>query len=519
MAMAEIREAATLVLARDGADGPEVLLLRRTSDVVFLPGFDVFPGGAVSELDEAPVDRTTALRECFEEAGVLVVRDSAGKLATHTVPELDERRRLDAGEQGLADYCRRTGLTPAAGELVYLGRWITPPGPPRRFDTRFFLAPVPAGQAAWPDGTETIEAFWLTPEQALEEHGRGERLLVPPTLGTLRQLQGFRDVADLLASLADLAPYEAPSEDWPIRNGSLVAGAPGYDEARFLDPGAGGHTTGRIEPGEAVAITPAITRLTAPNPGVMTGPGTNTYILRMAGEILVVDPGPDDDGHVEAILAATGGRIDRILLTHTHLDHTPASHRLRERTGASLVFRRPAGGLGHHDYGLEPDHEPVDGDYLVPGLRVLHTPGHAGNHLAFLWEPEGLLLAGDLIMQSSTVVIDPPDGHLGDYLATLRRLLDEPVQHLLPGHGQLMADPWAVFDYLLTHRHRREHKVLSCLAGEAQGIATETLLPRVYDDVPAAIHPVAARSLEAHLEKLMDEGRVQRSGNRVWLVG
>ncbi|KAA8977819.1 MBL fold metallo-hydrolase [Halospina sp. K52047b] len=516
--MTEIREAATLVLARDGAGGPEVLLLRRTRDAVFLPGFDVFPGGAVSDLDGALVDRTTALRECFEEAGVLVVRDDAGGLTTHTVPELDERRRLDAGEQSLADYCGRAGLTPAADGLFYLGRWITPPGPPRRFDTRFFLAPVPAGQTAWPDGTETTEAFWLTPEQALEEHGRGERLLVPPTLGTLRQIRGFRSVADLVASMAYLVPYEAPAEDWPIRNSSLAAGAAGYDEARFLDPAAGGHTTGRIEPGEAVAITPAITRLTAPNPGVMTGPGTNTYILRTDEERLVVDPGPDDGAHVEAILAATGGRIDRILLTHTHLDHTPASHRLRERTGARLVFRRPAGGLAHHDYDLAPDHEPADGDYLVPGLRVLSTPGHAANHLAFLWEPDGLLLAGDLVMQSSTVVIDPPDGHLGDYLATLRRLLDEPVAYLLPGHGQLMADPWAVFDYLITHRHRREHKVLDCLAEAPEGIETEALLPRVYDDVPAAIHPVAARSLEAHLEKLVDEGRVQRSGYGVRLV-
>lgn len=516
--MTEIRQAATLVLARDGADGPEVLLLRRTRDAVFLPGFDVFPGGAVSELDEAPVDRTTALRECFEEAGVLVVRDRAGGLATHTVAELDERRRLDAGEQALADYCRRAGLTPATDDLYYLGRWITPPGPPRRFDTRFFLAPVPARQMAWPDGTETIEAFWLTPEQALEEHGRGERLLVPPTLGTLRQIRGFRSVAELVAALAELAPYEAPAEDWPIRNGSLAAGAAGYDEARFLDPAAGGHTSGRIEPGEAVAITPAVTRLTAPNPGVMTGPGTNTYILRVGEEVLVVDPGPDDDAHVEAILGATGGRIDRILLTHTHLDHTPASHRLREHTGARLEFRRPAAGLAHHDYRLEPDREPFEGDYPVPGLRVLYTPGHAGNHLAFLWEPEGLLLAGDLVMQSSTVVIDPPDGHLGDYLATLRRLLDEPVAYLLPGHGQLMADPWAVFDYLITHRHRREHKVLNCLAGEPDGIATEGLLARVYDDVPTAIHPVAARSLEAHLEKLVDEGRVRRSGQAVRLV-
>lgn len=515
--MTDIREAATLALARDGAEGPEVLLLRRTMDAVFLPGFDVFPGGAVSDRDEAPVDRTAALRECFEEAGVLVVRGADGELTTHTVAELEDRRQLDAETQALADYCRRAGLTPATRELIYLGRWITPPGPPRRFDTRFFLVPVPPGQAAHPDGTETVDAVWLTPEQALAEHARGERLMVPPTVGTLRQLRGFRSVADLTAALATLTPYEAPAEDWPVREGTLAPGRTGYDEARFLDPKGRGQAKGRIEPGEPVSITPAITRLTAPNPGVMTGPGTNTYIIRTAGEILVVDPGPYHASHLEAILSVTEGHIDRILLTHTHLDHTPATRQLRERTGARVVFRRPAEGLSHHDYGLAPDHEPADDETLAPGLRALHTPGHAGNHLAFLWEPEGLLLAGDLVMQSSTVVIDPPDGHLGDYLGTLRRLLDEPISHLLPGHGQIMADPEAVFDYLITHRYRRERKLLECLDAAPEGIDMDDLLARVYDDVPAAIHPVAARSLEAHLEKLTDEGRVLRSESRVRL--
>lgn len=517
--MTEIREASTLVLARDGAKGPEVLLVRRTHGAVFLPGFDVFPGGAVGALDEAPLDRTAGLRECFEEAGVLVVRGAESDLTTHTVSEKTERQRLDEAQASLADYCHSRGLTPATDGLVYLGRWLTPPGPPRRFDTRFFLAPVPAGQTAWPDGAETVAAYWLTPDQALADHARGERLMVSPTLGVLRQLLGFPCVADLIATLAGSSPYEAPTESWPVAEGLVVAGDPGYDEARFLDPQGRGATTGHIEPGVPMALTPAITRLTAPNPGVMTGPGTNTYILRVGGQVLVVDPGPDDERHVEAVLAAAGGRVDRILLTHTHLDHSPASHRLSARTRAHLVFRRPAEGLAHHDYGLEPDHEPEDGEYLAPGLRVLHTPGHAANHLAFLWEPDCLLLAGDLLMQSSTVVIDPPDGHLGDYLATLERLLGEPVAHLLPGHGQLMAEPLAVFDSLITHRHLREHKALSCLAQAPQGMDTDALLERVYADVPAAIHPVAARSLEAHLEKLAEEGRLARAGQRVWLVG
>lgn len=509
--MSNIRPASTLALVRDGPDGVETLLLRRTRDAVFLPGFDVFPGGALSPDDGDNPFAMAALRECFEEAGILLA-NNAGRVEVHLQADNTLRSRIDAGTLSLGDYCYAHGLEPATQSLVYLGRWITPPGPPRRFDTRFFLARVPAGQQAFPDGAETVDHAWMTPEQALEEHLRGERLFVPPTLSTLRRLRGYKDTGALMRAIAGETPEEVPSQPWPAvsegRTVQVMPGEGGYDEARFLDPGRQGTVPARIPVAEPVALTDRVTRITAPNGGIMTGPGTNTYLVRDDQGFMVIDPGPSHEGHLEQVLAETGGRIHHILLTHTHPDHSPGAAWLRERTGAAVVGL-PAPDLPEHHAEPAPDRVPADGTRLGYGagrLRVLHTPGHTSNHLAFLMEPDGLLFAGDLLMQDSTVVISPPDGDMAEYLASLKRMLDEPVSWLLPGHGQLMDDPRAVFDYLITHRHVRERKLIGALG--ALGPADEaTLLGRVYSDVDTRIHPVAARSLKAHLLKLEQEGR------------
>lgn len=521
--MSDIRPASTLVLVRDGPEGVEVLLLQRTRDAVFLPGFHVFPGGALSEGDGDSPFAMAALRECFEEAGILLVHDRGGQTGVHLQPGNTLRSRIDAGTLALTDYCAERGLVPATESLVYLGRWITPPGPPRRFDTRFFLARVPAGQEAFPDGAETVAHAWITPEQALEEHVSGKRLFVPPTLSTLRRLCGYSHSDALMEAIAGEMPEEVPSEPWPaVSQGEAVEvlpGESGYDEVRFLDPQARGTASVRIPVAEPVALTQRVTRITAPNAGIMTGPGTNTYLVRDDRGFMVVDPGPSDDGHLEQVLAETGGRVHHILLTHTHPDHSPGAAFLRERTGAAVVGL-PAPELPEHHPEPTPDRVPGDGTTIGYGsgrLRVLHTPGHASNHLAFLMELDGLLFAGDLLMQDSTVVISPPDGDMSDYLASLKRMLGEPISRVLPGHGQLMADPNAVFDYLITHRHVRERKLLGAL--RAMGTADEkALLGHVYNDVDSRIHPVAARSLKAHLLKLEREGRACRSGDSWALV-
>lgn len=522
--MSDIRPASTLALVRDGPTGIEVLLLQRTRDAVFLPGFHVFPGGALNEGDGENPFAMAALRECFEEAGILLVHDSDGQVDVHLQQENTFRSRIDAGTLALSDYCTERGLEPATESLTYLGRWITPPGPPRRFDTRFFLARVPAGQEAFPDGAETVDHIWITPEQALTEHLSGARLFVPPTLSTLRRLCGYGDVDALMRAITAEMPEEVPSEPWPALNDGdavqVLPGEPGYDEVRFLDPHREGTASINIQVSEPLPLTHRITRITAPNAGIMTGPGTNTYLIRDDRGFMVVDPGPSDERHLEQVFTATGGRVHHILVTHTHPDHSPGAALLRERTGAAVVGL-PAPELPEHHPEPAPDLVPEDGACLGYGearLRVLHTPGHASNHLAFLMESEGILFAGDLLMQDSTVVISPPDGDMADYLASLKRMLGEPVSWLLPGHGQLMDDPNAVFDYLITHRHVRERKLIGAL--RALGPADEkTLLGRVYSDVDRRIHPVAARSLKAHLLKLEREGRAYRHANGWALTG
>jgi len=537
-----IRPAATLVLARDGEQGVEVLLLQRTHQAVFMPGFYVFPGGAVDANDqpgvmpELPVSGPTeqeasrllavdqgglsymiaAIRESFEEAGILLARDGEGR---HPIQDDglfdDERRRLCAGEQSLHGICRERSLELDLGALVYVGHWVTPPGPPRRYDTRFFLAAAPPGQQASHDNQETIDHVWLRPEDALEEHRQGKRLLAPPTVMTLRQMLGAEHVQDLLKNLGADIPAAFPTEPWPARTDTkartLYAGEPPYDEVRWLDPERRGDAYCDIKPGRLVRLSPTIERLTAGNGGMMTGPGTNTYLVGDDSGMAVIDPGPADDEHIERILSALGDRpLTHILVTHTHRDHSPGAALLKDRLGAP-VLGQPAPGDATQDHQFQADQCLEHGGRVQVGsvsLRALHTPGHASNHLCFLHEGEQILFSGDHIMQGSTVVINPPDGDMKDYLESLTALLDEDLRMIAPGHGFLMGHPHAVVDYLTTHRLAREQKVIRAM--EKTGPATlKALTPLAYDDVPGPMQALGARSLLAHLFKLEKEGRAR----------
>jgi glyoxylase-like metal-dependent hydrolase (beta-lactamase superfamily II) len=242
----------------------------------------------------------------------------------------------------------------------------------------------------------------------------------------------------------------------------------------------------------------------------MTGPGTTTDLVGGGerNEWAAIDPGPDDDAHVRAVAAAAPGPIRWIFATHTHVDHSPATSALQRATGATVHGRLPAHPQWQ-DPGFAPDVELRGGErFALHGdctLRVLHTPGHASNHLCYLLEQERLLFTGDHLMQQSTVVINPPDGDMAAYLASLRALLDEDLEWLAPGHGFLMAQPRRVIEGVIAHRLRREAKVVDALRDLGPAPAG-ALLPRVYDDVPAHLHGVAMRSLRAHLLKLADDG-------------
>ena len=264
-----------------------------------------------------------------------------------------------------------------------------------------------------------------------------------------------------------------------------------------------------LTPGRVVGVHALVRRVVAPNPGVMTGPGTNTYLVGR-GDVAVIDPGPDDPGHlgrVAAASAADGGRVRWILVTHTHPDHAPGAARLRDLAG------RPAEILGFDAReGFVPDRAIGEGDAVGTGeflLRALHTPGHASDHLCYLLEGEDLLFSGDHVMSGSTVLIAPPDGDMAAYLAALGRLQGLGLRAIAPGHGPVLADPAATLAGYVRHRLAREEAVAAALAAHPAGATVDELVPRVYADVPADLHPMARLSLWAHLRKLAGDGRAR----------
>ncbi len=261
--------------------------------------------------------------------------------------------------------------------------------------------------------------------------------------------------------------------------------------------------------GEAIAIGTGVRRLLAPNAGPMTGPGTNTYLVGEA-EIAVIDPGPPINNHINAIESAGDGRIRWILVTHTHPDHSPAAAMLAARTGAELLGQPPPK-QKLQDQTFVPDRILADGDELRSDdfcLRAVHTPGHASNHVCYRHEALGWLFTGDHIMSGSTVVIDPPDGDMKDYLESLEKLKTLDLRALAPGHGHLMENPLDAVDSLIQHRLKREAKVVTCLADHPD-LSVKELVTFVYDDVAVGLHRLARRSLHAHLLKLQKERRAE----------
>jgi glyoxylase-like metal-dependent hydrolase (beta-lactamase superfamily II) len=253
-------------------------------------------------------------------------------------------------------------------------------------------------------------------------------------------------------------------------------------------------------PGVPAALSPLVRRIVAPNPGVMTGPGTNTYLVGI-DEVVVVDPGPDDDSHLEAIVGCGGDRIRWIVCTHTHPDHHPLTARLAERTGAEVLAYESRDGLE-----VDGDGDAIEATEFR--LRAVHTPGHASNHLCFLLPEERLLFSGDHVMQGSTVVIAPPDGDMAAYLDSLERLrsMRPALRAIAPGHGFLIDDPAAVLADYVNHRLDRERQVLDALAAGAS--TPEEIVGRIYEGLVEELVPRARQSVHAHLRKLADEGRV-----------
>jgi glyoxylase-like metal-dependent hydrolase (beta-lactamase superfamily II) len=268
--------------------------------------------------------------------------------------------------------------------------------------------------------------------------------------------------------------------------------------------------------GVASALSPMVRRIVCENPSSMTGPGTNTYLVGI-DEIAVIDPGPDDPRHLDAIAGCGGDRIRWILLTHTHIDHAPGAQGLKDRTGADVLAYGVS--RGHGDTEDVPlDGTLGDGDVIEATeyhLVAVHTPGHASNHLCYLLPEERTLFTGDHIMQGSTVVVAPPDGDMRLYIESLEKLkqLRPRLRAIAPGHGHLIQNPTGVIDGYIAHRVAREQQVLTDLRTRGGPATVDELVGRIYTDVAEELRPMASLSLWAHLRKLTDDGLVTPAGS------
>jgi glyoxylase-like metal-dependent hydrolase (beta-lactamase superfamily II) len=262
-----------------------------------------------------------------------------------------------------------------------------------------------------------------------------------------------------------------------------------------------------------------IRRLVAPNPSMMTGPGTNTYLFGVE-EIAVLDPGPIISRHLEAIQRIADAPIRWVLVTHTHPDHSPAASVLAKETGAELIgIPAPVG--AHQDESFQPDRVLADGDQLVSdafAIRAVHTPGHASNHVCFHHEASDWVFTGDHVIDGSTVVINPPDGNMKQYIESLRRLRSMGCAALAPGHGEVIHDPERAIDWIIEHRLEREARVVAALKANPD-ITTRELVPHVYKDVDKKLYGLAERSLLAHLIKLEEDGLSLLANDRWTLMG
>ncbi len=546
---AAVRQAATVVVLRRGDAGMQVLLMRRAprpGDIH--SGASVFPGGLIDAADAegsalcSGLDGTqasarlglqtgglaywfAAMRECFEEAGLLyaTAQDRSHLDAARLGQIATQRAALNRRELTMAEICERFGIHLAADRIEYLDHWLTPPGVPKRYDTRFFVAEAPLLQVATQDDHETDAQLWLTPAEGLER--RRELKLAPPTWKILELLQRLGDVDAVLAHARALqtVPCTMPR----LATGSkglrpVMPDEPPYAELGRLDPEGSGSFSYELAPARPVRLSARLIRIAANNGSIMTGPGTNCYLIGGGerNEWAALDPGPLDDAHVQAIIDAAPGPIRWIFVTHTHKDHSPAAQALKARSGAAL-HGMAALHAEWQDTDFRPDVPLTGGEvFTLPGdttLRVIHTPGHAGNHLCYLLEEERMLFTGDHVMQGSTVVINPPDGDMGAYLNSLRALMQLDLDWLAPGHGFLMPRPRQAMQHIVDHRMRREAKVLRAFV-DANARPLDALLAAVYDDVPPKLHAMARRSLLAHLFKLRDEGRVSEGPAAHWRV-
>ena len=273
--------------------------------------------------------------------------------------------------------------------------------------------------------------------------------------------------------------------------------------------------------GRLTAVTPLVRRLVAHNPSAFTAWGTGTYVVGR-NAVAVIDPGPDDAAHIDTLLRELGDeRVAQIIVTHTHIDHSPGARILQARTGAPITGCGPHARVGAHDEPVEEggdfEHQPdrllQDGDSVAGAgwtLTAVHTPGHTSNHLCYALAEEQALFSGDHVMGWSTTVVSPPDGDMTHYMASLEKLLARDDQVLYPTHGAPVIQPKTFIAQLIAHRRERENQILAVL-GDGPALIP-ALVAKLYAEVDPRLHQAAARSVLAHLIGLIDSGRVRCDG-------
>ncbi len=532
------RLAATVLLVRDGPQGFEVLMTRRSAQANFAANLYVFPGGAVDAEDSRAHAQATlvqrrasqsgeqltwalaALRESFEEVGVLLAHRPDGQPATQAeVDALHDAIGRHSAAQTFYDACRAAGLQLLANEVHVLARWIAPLDVPKRFDTPFLIARMPQGQEARTDDHEQFEARWVRPAEALELYAQGQFSIMFPTERTLRRIAGHTTVQDLFDACPGEQPLWTYAPRGAIRQGGearLVNDDLAYGEAGLVTPYGQPLHTIDWQHEHPVALLRNVQRLTAPNAGRMTGPGTNSYLVGTAASgFCVIDPGPELPEHLQRLHDCAGGDIRMIVCTHSHPDHSPGAALLQQLCVESGHPRPPIHGVPHgpharRDSLFTPDVELHDGDTLTltepdgntHTLLALRTPGHTANHVCLALLEDELLFSGDHILNGSTTIIDPPDGDMSDYLASLDKLEraceEHELTYILPAHGHAMEHATLVIEQLHNHRLRRETRVRAAMQQLPDG-SPQDWVRLAYTDTPEPLWPLALRSLLAHV--------------------
>jgi endoribonuclease LACTB2 len=484
------KDAAAIILLRD-PDDPKVFWVKRAKTLKFMANYHAFPGGQRDAGDaEVPilnaenepeaVMRVVALRELFEETGVLIAR-GVEHLASQRRAEL--RQQLHEEQISFKDLLAREGLQLDASLLTEAPRWVTPPHLPRRYDTRFYAAWLPAGQETEVIPGELEEGEWLRPKEALQRWIDGDCLIVTPIFCALQALtQGVDDFAARMLCLSQ--------------------------EQRD-------HLERRVEMRYGFYLCPLRT------PTIPPATHTNCYLIG-GDELVVIDPGspyPDQQALLDDVIEAflkTGRRVREIIITHLHPDHIGGVVHLAERFKLPVAAHRLTAAAIKDEVQVDrliEDNEVIELREVATGvtwrLRALWTPGHARGHLSLYEERTGTLLTGDCVVGLGTVVIAPPEGNMNDYLNSLRRYLELPrLTALMPGHGPVLADARAKIEEYIAHRGAREAMILTAMQNGARTIPQ--IVKTVYTDVPEAMHQLAELSVLAHLEKLVGESKVRR---------